>query len=117
MSASPTPSLFARQPDASFVTAGTGILWAIEGHRNVHNPTNCDPGQGSDEGGTLHAYDATTLQELYNSANSLTSELPNAHFNVPMVFQGRVYMGAAGSDQVYVFGLCSEGAGGCVQPH
>lgn len=116
---SPTPSVSSTNNTTlgDGAVTGTGILWAIETKRNSLNPNNCN---GSNEGAALHAFDATTLQELYNSANSLTSQLFAAHFNVPMIFRGRVYVGAAGGgsgNQVYVFGLCSEGPNGCVQPH
>jgi hypothetical protein len=115
----PTPSISSTSDTAGTgAIAGSGVIWAIETHRNSLNPDNgsnqtCN---GTDEGAALHAFNATTLQELYNSATSLTSELPDAHFNDPMVFQGRVYIGIAGGNQVYVFGLCSEGPNGCVQP-
>ncbi|MFZ0284856.1 MAG: hypothetical protein WAL32_06460 [Terriglobales bacterium] len=107
---SPTPSVSSTNQGDGAV-AGTGVLWAIEGHRNQGNPTDCT---GTDNGSALHAYDATTLEELYNSATSGVTLQYNAKFNVPMVFQGRVYMGPDGGNEVYVFGLCPET--GCVQP-
>jgi hypothetical protein len=114
----PTPSVSSTSnTQRTGGVAGSGVLWAIETHRNINNPTNCNVGEGNDEGSALHAFDATTLQELYNSATSLSSELPDAHFNDPMIFQGRVYVGPAGGNKVYVFGMCSEGPNGCVQPH
>lgn len=124
---SPTPSVSStNSAQGDGAAAGTGILWAIETKRNKDNlPGNpnpdCEPGENNknEEGAALHVYDATTLAEYYNSANSLSSRLYAAHFNVPMVFQGRVYMGAAGGgngNQIYVFGLCGEGPNGCIQP-
>jgi len=65
-----------------------GIVWEIQG------------------GGILHAYDATTLQELYNS-----SQAPQGrdtigsyeNFIVPAIADGKVFVGSANS--VVIFGL------------
>ena len=110
---SPTPTI---SSDGS--TANTGILWGIE-HRNsgTSDPTpNC---QGTDLHGALHAFDATHMTELYNSAGSLLYKLAGpTQFDTPTVFQGRVYMGTANlgynePGRVYVFGLCNSA---CIQP-
>jgi hypothetical protein len=110
---SPTPSVSStNSARGDGAVAGSGLLWAIETHRNANNPSSCAVNeQSDDEGAALHVYDATTMRELYNSANSLSSKLPDGHFNVPTVFQGRVYMSLSGGNLVYVFGLCSEGPG------
>jgi outer membrane protein assembly factor BamB len=76
-------------------------------------PTSCLP---PDNGSALHAFNATNMSELYNSAIGLTGNLADAAASTPTVFQGRVYVGTSG--QVYVFGLCATGPNNaCVQPH
>lgn len=110
---SPTPTI-----SSNGTATGSGILWAVE-HRYSGNitgnppPLNCT---GSDLGSALHAYDATTMTELYNSSNTFVSGLPNdglydGHFAVPTVFEGQVYVGT--KFKVYVFGLCAI-AGQCI---
>ena len=64
------------------------ILWALD----------------SDNGGTLHAYDPTNLSELWNSnqAGSRDSLEIDTHLVVPLVVNGKVYVGCSAS--VMVFG-------------
>jgi hypothetical protein len=54
----------------------------------------------------LHAYDATTLQELYNSTQAANSrdQFGNGNkFITPMIVNGKVYVGTPSG--VAVFGL------------
>ena len=69
-------------------TAGA-VLWAHE---------NANPG-------VLHAYDAGTLAELYNSSQAGTRDQfgPGNGFIVPAVADGKVFVGT--TDSVAVFGL------------
>jgi outer membrane protein assembly factor BamB len=67
-----------------------GIVWAVE---------NSSPA-------VLHAYDATTLQELYNSGQAANGrdQFGNGNkFMTPMIVNGKVYVGTPSG--VAVFGL------------
>ncbi len=82
-------------------TAGTGILWAN------------DCGGYSPKPGVLYAFDAVTLQELWDSnmVASRDSLANGAKFLPPVVANGKVYMGTFGSSTdgsncyVIVYGL------------
>ena len=63
-----------------------GIVWGCE--------------YTSSQDAVLHAFDATTLSELYNSGNLLGAA---TKFAVPTIFKGRVYLGTANS--LVAFGL------------
>ena len=101
---SPTPSVSWDGKDDS-----TAIVWAIE-HANVDNPTDCN---GSDKPAALHAFNPTTLAELYSSRGLQTPTGPWTTFSVPTIFNGQVYMGT--QTYVDVFGLCSTLPLGCLQ--
>jgi hypothetical protein len=77
----------------------SGIVWAVE---TFHNGTGGHPASGP---AVLHAYDATTLQELYNSSQlGLVDQLGNSvKFVAPTVANGKVYVGT--QTGLYVFGL------------
>jgi hypothetical protein len=62
-----------------------GIVWGYE-----YSQSNA----------VLHAYDATTLTELYNSGSLLGA---GVKFAVPKIFNGRVYFGTPNS--LVAFGL------------
>jgi hypothetical protein len=67
-----------------------GIVWAVE---------NSSPA-------LLHAFDATTLQELYNSSQAASSRDQfgsGNKFITPMIVNGKVYVGTPSG--VAVFGL------------
>lgn len=77
-------------PSISANGAGSGIVWAVE---------NASPA-------VLHAYDATSLTELYNSnqATSSRDHFGNGNkFITPMIVNGKVYVGTPAG--VAVFGL------------
>ncbi|HEV2397944.1 MAG TPA: IPT/TIG domain-containing protein [Candidatus Sulfotelmatobacter sp.] len=76
-----------------------GILWAVENAGT----------QGSDRAGTavLHAYDAITLGELYNTTQASGDAVgPYVKFAVPTVANGKVYVGTQNS--VAAYGLISS---------
>jgi hypothetical protein len=98
---SPTPSV-----SSNGTTAGTGIVWAIE-HGNTRNvdgsQIDCN---GQPKQAALHAFNATTLTELYTSrglAAGITGSVTT--FSTPTVFKGRVYMGT--QTGISVFDLCT----------
>jgi hypothetical protein len=73
-------------PSISSNGAQDGIVWGCE--------------YTSSENAVLHAFDATTLSELYNSGTLLGAA---TKFAIPTVFQGTVYLGTANS--LVAFGL------------
>jgi hypothetical protein len=76
-----------------------GIVWVLD---DFLNGTGGHPNSGP---AVLHAYDATTLKELYNSSmNGTLDRLGNAvKFTVPTVANGKVYVGT--QTGLYIFGL------------
>jgi hypothetical protein len=76
-----------------------GIVWALDGHLNG---SEGHPNSGPE---VLHAYDATTLEELYNSSELGLADQPGngVKFTVPTVANGKVYVGT--QQGLYVFGL------------
>ena len=96
---------------SSSTAYSSGIVWAIE-HQNSDNPTDCN---GTDIAhAALHAFNATTLAELYRSNGVQTNIGGPTPFSTPTIFKGQVYMGT--KTEVDVFGLCStNGQSGCLQ--
>jgi hypothetical protein len=76
-----------------------GIVWVLD---TVNNGTGGHPASGP---AVLHAYDATTLKELYNTTmNGTLDQLGDADkFVVPTVANGKVYV--ATQTGLYVLGL------------
>jgi len=73
-------------PSISANGSKNGIVWIIS----------------SDGGGTLRAYDATRLTELYNSSARAVDSLGGfAEFSVPTIAASKVYAGTANSVAVY----------------
>jgi len=73
-------------PSISANGGKNGIVWIIS----------------SDTGGTLRAYDAATLRELYNSNTQAADDLGGfAEFSVPTIAGSKVYAGTANSVVVY----------------
>ncbi|HEY3973835.1 MAG TPA: hypothetical protein VGM18_12585 [Candidatus Sulfotelmatobacter sp.] len=80
-----------------------GIVWALE---RVEDPDHL-PGFLP---ALLHAFDATTLTELYTSgqaAGGRDTAGPSVKFQVPMIANGKVY--AATQTELDVYGLCPCG--------
>jgi outer membrane protein assembly factor BamB len=76
-------------------TNGTGVVWAA---RSLTDRTVGSPG-------IVHAFDAETLRELWNSNSRLGDSIgAHAKFVIPVVANGRVYV-ATDSGHVHVFGL------------
>jgi hypothetical protein len=86
-------------PMVSANGTSNGIVWVLDDHLNG---TGGHPSSGP---AVLHAYDATTLTELYNSSmNGTLDQLGNAvKFTVPTVANGKVYVGT--QTGLYIFGL------------
>jgi len=112
---SPTPSV-----SSNGTTVGTGIVWAIE------NPNTQNRGANPICTGTtyvpavLHAFNATTLQQLYTSGAITTKIGFMKAFPTPTIFMGQVYMGTSTGPKnnlpgVDVFGMCSTVSTGCLQ--
>lgn len=83
--------------------SGNAVVWALDLSRYVGGT----PSGGINTVGpaVLHAYSATTLQELYNSNQAVTRDKAgNAlKFTSPTVANGRVYVGTATELDVYGF--------------
>jgi hypothetical protein len=86
-------------PMVSANGTSNGIVWVLDDN---FNGTGGHPGSAP---AVLHAYDATTLTELYNSSmNGTLDQLGNAvKFTVPTVANGKVYVGTQSG--LYIFGL------------
>ncbi len=89
-------------PAISSNGTANGIVWALEfgdpDHQPIFTPT------------ILHAFDANTLAELYNSSQAASGRDtggPSVKFQVPMVANGKVYV--ATSTELDVYGLCPCG--------
>jgi len=74
--------------------ASNGIVWALD---NSNYCTSQSPGCGP---AVLHAYDATNLaNELWNSSMAPADAAGNAvKFTVPVVANGKVYIGTRGNN-------------------
>jgi hypothetical protein len=90
-------------PVVSANGTSNGIVWALE---QTDDPDIEPPMQPV----VLHAFNALTLSELYNSARAPSGRDttgPAVKFQVPMVANGKVYVGTA--TELDVFGLCPCG--------
>ena len=77
-----------------------GIVWALEYTDDPDHQPALKPF-------VLHAFNANTLAELYNSAQAASgrdTSGPAVKFQVPMVANGKVYVGT--STELDVYGLC-----------
>lgn len=101
--------LYSPTPSVSSNGNSTGaILWAIE-NQNKRNPIDCSD-TTTHPPAALHAFDATTMQQLYTSSGITNHRIGRATYPTPTIFQGRVYMGTW--TEVDVFGACSGGPNG-----
>jgi hypothetical protein len=106
---SPTPSV-SSSPGANgtFGATGTGLVWAIE---DAYSTPNCGlTNNGHKVAAVLHAFNAASMSELYNSSHLQTTLGLAVSFSTPTVFQGRVYIATNTNGiqgEVDVFGLCS----------
>lgn len=83
---------------ANGVTPGTGVLWAYAPSGSPHSP------------GVLHAYDAETLVETWNSTQSDADAVGGyIKFVNPTVANGKVYLPTS-SNQLLVYGLKTSNA-------
>ena len=99
-----------RRPSFHRTGTANAIVWALQNEQFGD--------QGQPNGPTiLHAYDATNLaNELYNSSQNLSRDNPGpaVEFTVPVVINGKVYVGT--QSQLSVFGELSLLAGVGVNP-
>ncbi len=81
-------------PSVSARGTTNGIVWAMD------NGTSCIGKQSQNCGPTiLHAYDASSLNELWNSSMVGGDAAGNAvKFNVPTIANGKVYIGSRGNN-------------------
>ncbi len=77
-------------PSVSSNGSNTAILWAIE-NQNSGNPSNCPT--GGYESAALHAFNASTLTQLYSSSGLGALLGLVTSFSTPSIFQGQVYVG------------------------
>jgi hypothetical protein len=108
LNTSTTPSRFAQQaqatdpasfgfpgPSPAISATGTtnGVVWALDNSQYCTNQSHgCGPA-------VLHAYDATSLVELWNSSTVAADTAGNAvKFTVPSIANGKVYIGTRGNN-------------------
>lgn len=97
-----SPELYLATPTPFVSANGTSnpILWTIMRQQVVDNEKGTDPA-------ILYAYDANNLAtEYYNSNQNATRDTagPAVKFAVPLVVNGKVYVGT--QTGLYVYGLC-----------
>ncbi len=98
-------------PSVSANGSDDGIVWATESYypTGVNMQDHADPGHLR-----LHAYDAATLEELYNSGDTAPTIDGVVYrnfmkFNAPTVTNGHVYVATGGS--ILVYGVKSPAQG------
>lgn len=110
-----TPAISAASPQAI-----QAIIWTTN-QTNQAQPTGCSSDPQGSCGGTLWAFDAVTLTQLYSNHACVNRDVlaPTSKFSVPTVANGRVYLGTHAVDddgnptsggRFYILGL---NAGAC----
>ena len=104
-------------PSVSANGSDNGIVWATESYypTGLNMQDHADPGRLR-----LHAYDAATLDELYNSGDTAPTIDGTVYrnfmkFNSPTITNGHVYVATAGS--ILVYGVKSPALGADVTAH
>jgi hypothetical protein len=115
---SPTPSV-----SSNVTVSGTAIVWAIENAKS-DNPAGEGPDcLGTTNSAVLHAFNASTLAQIYTS-NTVTTLIGTAtRLVTPTIFKGQVYMETTTAYAQYsnlpavdVFGLCDTTQSGNCMP-
>jgi len=80
-------------PAISATGTANGVVWALDNSQYCTNQSHgCGPA-------VLHAYDATSLAELWNSSTVAADTAGNAvKFTVPSIANGKVYIGTRGNN-------------------
>jgi PQQ-like domain len=95
-------------PSISANGTQNGIIWVLD------DTANGTVGHAASGPAILHAYDATTLEELYNTTMVASDRLGNAvKFTAPVIANSKVYVGT--QTGLYVFGLLNGNSGDPVQ--
>jgi len=81
-----------------FLGAGLSISAAPDGENAIIWALD-----GTDQPGVLHAYNALTLAELYNTSQAASGDKfgKGVKFSIPMVANGKVYVGTRKNVTVY----------------
>jgi hypothetical protein len=94
----------------------SAVVWATAEPGGQAQPTGCTSSPQPGCGGTLEAFDAVTLKNLYSNHTCLNRDAlaPTVKFSVPTVANGNVYLGTHAVDSngkpisggmLYIFGL------------
>jgi hypothetical protein len=105
-----TPTISAASPNAN-----SAVVWQA-GETGAAQPTGCSSTPKPGCGGTLFAFDAGTLKNLYSNHTCLNRDAiaPAVKFSIPTVANGNVYLGTHQVDSngnplpggmFYIFGL------------
>jgi hypothetical protein len=101
---------------AASSVSGTAVVWATAQPGGMAQPTGCSSNPQPGCGGTLVAFDAVTLQNLYSNHTCLNRDAlaPTVKFSIPTVANGNVYLGTHAVDSsgnptpggmLYILGL------------
>jgi hypothetical protein len=97
-----SPSFFGfpgSTPSVSASGTANGIVWALDNGLSCVGKSYAPPPNPKCGPTVLHAYDATNLNELWNSSMVGADAAGNAvKFNVPTIANGKVYVGSRGNN-------------------
>jgi hypothetical protein len=86
-------------PSVSASGTTNGIVWTLDNSQSCIGKKYAPPPNPQCGPAVLHAYDATNLNELWNSSNVAGDAAGNAvKFNVPTIANGKVYIGSRGNN-------------------